>query len=67
MTQELNFLEGEEENVIGRVDGAGDAVDRMRNRYASTQNWVIFNIVNTVENIESLKLTFTWEETWVID
>lgn len=36
MAEQLNLFEREEENVVGRVDGAGDAVDRMSDRDAPT-------------------------------
>lgn len=35
MAEKLNLLQRQEEDVVGWVDGAGDAVDWMRHWYAS--------------------------------
>lgn len=36
MAQQLNFLQRQEQHVVSAVDGARDAVDGVRDGYAST-------------------------------
>lgn len=48
MAQLLHLLEWKEEHIIGRIDGAGDTVNRMRYGNTSAKYWIVFNIINSV-------------------
>lgn len=54
MAQKLNFLESKEEHVVGRVDGAGDTVDRVSDWNASAKNRVILNIIDAKNTFKAL-------------
>lgn len=48
MAQLLNFFQRQEQSIIGRIDGARHAINRMRNGHTSAKYRIVFNIINAV-------------------
>lgn len=57
MTQLLNFLQCQKENIIRRIYGTSHTVNGMSYRYASTKNRIIFNIIDSEMWMEKKRTT----------
>jgi len=48
MIQLLHLLQRQKECIVGRIYGAGHAVDGMRHGHTSAKDRIVFNIINAV-------------------
>lgn len=46
MPQLLDLFESEKQCIVGRIDGAGHAINRMRHWHTSAKYRIVFNIIN---------------------
>ena len=55
IVESLKLTKSTEVDVIGRIDGLRNAIDRMCNRKASAQGRTIFHVIDTKMNFINMK------------